>query len=170
MSGVIHSAAWALARMIERAGEAAKLPCPVHVHMLRHSTGYALAGSTLFDANLTALKSLEAEWSRTDVTYDDKVAHLNGTTTGGKNGAYLLNTSTVFTDNKKDTVIGNPDVNALDLFFVTLTGKKKDKLYDVASGAFSVDGEDSTGADEPIGARVSAWVAVGWSLVEQWQK
>ncbi len=30
-------------RMIERAGEAARLPFPVHVHMLRHSTGYALA-------------------------------------------------------------------------------------------------------------------------------
>ena len=26
--------------MIERAGETAKLPFPVHVHMLRHSTGY----------------------------------------------------------------------------------------------------------------------------------
>jgi site-specific recombinase XerD len=33
-----------IARMIERAGEAAKLPFSVHVHMLRHSTGYALAG------------------------------------------------------------------------------------------------------------------------------
>ena len=33
-----------IARMIERAGEAAKLPFPVHVHMLRHSTGFALAG------------------------------------------------------------------------------------------------------------------------------
>ena len=32
-----------IARMIERAGEAAKLPFPIHVHMLRHSTGYALA-------------------------------------------------------------------------------------------------------------------------------
>jgi type 1 fimbriae regulatory protein FimB/type 1 fimbriae regulatory protein FimE len=30
--------------MIERAGEAAELPFPVHAHMLRHSTGYALAG------------------------------------------------------------------------------------------------------------------------------
>lgn len=29
--------------MIERAGEAAGLPFPVHVHMQRHSTGYALA-------------------------------------------------------------------------------------------------------------------------------
>ena len=33
-----------ISRMIERAGEAARLPFPVHVHMLRHSTGYALAG------------------------------------------------------------------------------------------------------------------------------
>jgi site-specific recombinase XerD len=32
-----------IARMIERAGEAAGLAFRVHVHMLRHSTGYALA-------------------------------------------------------------------------------------------------------------------------------
>jgi site-specific recombinase XerD len=32
-----------IARLIERAGETAGLPFPVHVHMLRHSTGYALA-------------------------------------------------------------------------------------------------------------------------------
>ncbi len=32
-----------IGRMIERAGEAAGLPFRVHVHMLRHSTGYALA-------------------------------------------------------------------------------------------------------------------------------
>jgi len=29
--------------MVERGGEIANLPFPVHVHMLRHSTGYALA-------------------------------------------------------------------------------------------------------------------------------
>ncbi len=33
-----------IARMIERAGKAAQLPFGVHVHMLRHSTGYSLAG------------------------------------------------------------------------------------------------------------------------------
>src|SRR3974390_1760765 len=33
-----------IGRMIERAGQAAELPFSVHVHMLRHSTGYALAG------------------------------------------------------------------------------------------------------------------------------
>src|SRR5262249_55299527 len=33
-----------IARMIERAGKTAGFPFPVHVHMVRHSTGYALAG------------------------------------------------------------------------------------------------------------------------------
>ena len=32
-----------IARLIERASTAAGLPFPVHVHMLRHATGYALA-------------------------------------------------------------------------------------------------------------------------------
>jgi hypothetical protein len=32
-----------IARKIEHAGEAAGLPFPIHVHMLRHSTGYAAA-------------------------------------------------------------------------------------------------------------------------------
>jgi integrase len=29
--------------MVQRTGKAAKLPFPVHPHMLRHSTGYKLA-------------------------------------------------------------------------------------------------------------------------------
>ena len=32
-----------IARMIQRAGETSGLPFPVHVHMLRHACGYALA-------------------------------------------------------------------------------------------------------------------------------
>jgi integrase len=31
-------------KLIERLGETARLPFPIHAHMLRHSTGYALAG------------------------------------------------------------------------------------------------------------------------------
>jgi type 1 fimbriae regulatory protein FimE len=34
--------AWFL-RMVQRTGQAAKLPLPVHPHMLRHSTGFKLA-------------------------------------------------------------------------------------------------------------------------------
>jgi integrase len=32
-----------VARMVQRTGKAARLPFPVHPHMLRHSTGYKLA-------------------------------------------------------------------------------------------------------------------------------
>jgi type 1 fimbriae regulatory protein FimB/type 1 fimbriae regulatory protein FimE len=31
-------------KLIERLGKAARLPFPIHIHMLRHSAGYALAG------------------------------------------------------------------------------------------------------------------------------
>jgi site-specific recombinase XerD len=34
---------WKVFTYDRAAGEAAKLPFPIHVHMLRHSTGYALA-------------------------------------------------------------------------------------------------------------------------------
>jgi type 1 fimbriae regulatory protein FimB/type 1 fimbriae regulatory protein FimE len=40
--GTPVTTAWFL-RMIQRTGVAAKLPFPVHPHMLRHSTGYKLA-------------------------------------------------------------------------------------------------------------------------------
>jgi type 1 fimbriae regulatory protein FimB/type 1 fimbriae regulatory protein FimE len=41
-AGTPVTTAWFL-RMVQRAGKAAKLPFPVHPHMLRHSTGYKLA-------------------------------------------------------------------------------------------------------------------------------
>jgi type 1 fimbriae regulatory protein FimE len=41
-AGTPATTAWFL-RMIQRTGKAAKLPFPVHPHMLRHSTGYKLA-------------------------------------------------------------------------------------------------------------------------------
>lgn len=41
-AGTPATTAWFL-RMVQRTGRAAKLPFPVHPHMLRHSTGYKLA-------------------------------------------------------------------------------------------------------------------------------
>jgi type 1 fimbriae regulatory protein FimE len=41
-AGTPVTPAWFL-RMVQRTGKAAKLPFPVHPHMLRHSTGYKLA-------------------------------------------------------------------------------------------------------------------------------
>ena len=40
--GTPVTTAWFL-RMVQRTGKAAKLPFPIHPHMLRHSTGYKLA-------------------------------------------------------------------------------------------------------------------------------
>ena len=54
-----------------------------------------IGGSTTFDANLTVLRSLLAEWVRTDVAYADKVAHLTGPAPGGLNAPYFLNASAV---------------------------------------------------------------------------
>ncbi len=41
-AGTPVTTSWFL-RMVQRSGKAAKLPFPVHPHMLRHSTGYKLA-------------------------------------------------------------------------------------------------------------------------------
>jgi len=41
-AGTPVTPSWFL-RMVQRTGKAAKLPFPVHPHMLRHSTGYKLA-------------------------------------------------------------------------------------------------------------------------------
>ena len=41
-AGTPTTTAWFL-RMVQRTGKAARLPFPVHPHMLRHSTGYKLA-------------------------------------------------------------------------------------------------------------------------------
>ncbi|MGB8896958.1 MAG: tyrosine-type recombinase/integrase [Pseudolabrys sp.] len=43
-----------LAKLIERAGVEAKLPFPVHAHMLRHACGYALANKGIDTQTLQA--------------------------------------------------------------------------------------------------------------------
>jgi type 1 fimbriae regulatory protein FimB/type 1 fimbriae regulatory protein FimE len=42
-------------KLIERLGEAAGLPFPIHAHMLRHSAGYALAGRGVDTRSIQAL-------------------------------------------------------------------------------------------------------------------
>jgi site-specific recombinase XerD len=41
-------------KLIERLGEAAKLPFPIHAHMLRHAAGYALAARGIDTRTLQA--------------------------------------------------------------------------------------------------------------------
>ena len=60
-----------------------------------------------------AVNALLAEWSRTDLGYQDRVDHLNGTVAGGLNGFYLLNSSTIFDDGFLDGIFVGPGQNWL---------------------------------------------------------
>jgi hypothetical protein len=95
-----------------------------------------IAGATAFDTNLAALDALLAEWARTDETYAQKVAHLDGGATGGKNGAFVLGSSTVRSAGGEDDLRGGP---GLDWFFARLNGRRKDRLHGVRSGEVVTD-------------------------------
>src|SRR5262249_17789117 len=57
-----------------------------------------IGGSTTFDLNDTALQAIMAEWGRTDLDFATRRQHLSGTPAGGKNGSYVLNSTTVLDD------------------------------------------------------------------------
>jgi phospholipase C len=105
---------------------------------LKTGSGAALlvAGTTKFDANAQALRALEAEWSRTDETFVQKLAHLDGGATGGQNAlpgtnqSIILDTTTVQSYGQKDTITRASDTGVRDLIFAHVTGKKKDKIDD----------------------------------------
>jgi uncharacterized repeat protein (TIGR01451 family) len=73
-----------------------------------------LAGSSSYDeastSNQAALCGIQAEWLRTDLVYDVRVAHLSGAADGGLNGANQLKPGqTVFDDSSKDKLKGEDD-------------------------------------------------------------
>jgi phosphodiesterase/alkaline phosphatase D-like protein len=90
-----------------------------------------IAGTTAFDSNLAALDALLAEWARTDETYAEKVAHLDGAAAGGANGAFVLDSSTVHSAFGRDDLRGGP---GLDWYFAHLSGRRRDRLHGVQSG------------------------------------
>jgi len=64
-------------------------------------------------ADTVALDALLAEWSRTDLGYQDRVNHLNGSVAGGLNDPYVLNDTTVFDDGVMDTIFAGAGQNWL---------------------------------------------------------
>jgi Ca2+-binding RTX toxin-like protein len=80
-----------------------------------------IGDSTVWDANLTALQAIFAEWTRTDLSFEQRLAHLisEGQSDGRLNGNYVLNKKTVISDGAIDTLTGG-NSGALDWFFVTL--------------------------------------------------
>lgn len=87
--------------------------------MLQAGSGGAIevAGTTAYDANIAGLKSLLNEWSRTDESYQQRIAHLDGGAAGGLNGSYHLDNLTVQHSAFGDLLVGGP---ALDWFFARL--------------------------------------------------
>jgi hypothetical protein len=100
---------------------------------LRAGSGGAIliGGTTDYDSNITALVAIMKEWGRTDVDYNTRVKHLNGSLGGGLNGSYRLTTTTVHDDDTIDNLYGGA---GLDWFFVGNKAKTKDKVFNQAGG------------------------------------
>jgi hypothetical protein len=64
-----------------------------------------IGGTTDYDGNAQVLAGFLAEWSRTDIDYATRIAHLTGAMSGGLNGTNLLKGS--MTHNSTDTVHDN---------------------------------------------------------------
>ena len=78
-----------------------------------------IGGTTAYDNNAAALAALLAEWGRTDIDYTTRIAHLNGSSGGGLNGTYLLNTSTIYSNGLADNLYGGA---GLDWYFAGVLG------------------------------------------------
>lgn len=83
-----------------------------------------IGGTTSFDTSLQKLMLLMSEWSRTDLSYAQRINHLR-TDSGGKNGNVLLKVGTVQNDaGAADQLTGGND---LDWFFSSIS----DNLLDI---------------------------------------
>jgi Ca2+-binding RTX toxin-like protein len=80
-----------------------------------------------YQANTMALVALRAEWSRTDLSFAQRMDHLR--TGGGFALGYMMNSMTVYEDNAVDELLGGPDPDT-DWFWATLDGPFKDKLVE----------------------------------------
>jgi Ca2+-binding RTX toxin-like protein len=91
-----------------------------------------ISGSTTLDANLTALRAILAEWTRTDAIYATKVAHLTGATPGGLNAPYFLDAGTLIDDDRRDELEGAS--GGSNLYVARVTGAKRDVIVGLNSG------------------------------------
>lgn len=64
-----------------------------------------VGGNTSLDADVISLAIL-TEWTKPGTAYKAHIGHLTGATPSGKNGAVVLNNTTVFDDAQPDTVTG----------------------------------------------------------------
>jgi hypothetical protein len=96
-----------------------------------HGDDVLIGGTTAFDSNAAALRSILNEWT-SDRTYQDRIANLGGTGSGApfaarSNGDFFLTTTgpdaTVQDDHAWDSLIGNAGTN---WYFAALGGPDAD--------------------------------------------
>ena len=99
-----------------------------------------IAGTTSYNANnigdQTALAYVMAEWNST-ASYSTRIKQLSGKAgSGGLNGSYFLNSSTVFSDGATDYLYGYSlaSGNSLDWFFAHHAKTNGDKVFNLVSG------------------------------------
>ncbi len=94
-----------------------------------------IGGVTNFDVNEAALVAVLKEWSRTDASYQQRVANLSNASAGGVNpngsyaAGYFLTASTVKSDGSENKLKGG---SGMDWYFANLDGVgnngRKDKI------------------------------------------
>jgi hypothetical protein len=98
-----------------------------------------IAGTTAFDDDVAALCAIMAEWT-SERSYAERTANLRGTTSGGLNGAYVLETegagATVFDDDAADVLTGSA---GQDWFFANLDSGVLDRITDLSAAEFAAD-------------------------------
>jgi ELWxxDGT repeat protein len=99
-----------------------------------------IGGTTSFDTNNAAdqkaLAYIMAEWAST-ASYSTRMKQLSGKAgSGGLNGSYFLNSSTVFDDNATDYLYGYSQATgaSLEWFFAHYATSNGDKVYNLVSG------------------------------------
>jgi hypothetical protein len=80
---------------------------------------------------------LLAEWDRTNETYNQKVAHITGGASGGLNGLYVLNTTTVFDTDGSSQLDGA--TGGMNLYFADLIGPSKDRIKLLQPGEIVIE-------------------------------
>ncbi len=83
--------------------------------------------TTSYDSNISALAAIQLEWSRAGVDYATRTGRIFGTLSGGFNGSFHLNSTTISDDGAGDGLTGG---DGQDWFF-TSSG---DALYDLQAG------------------------------------
>jgi Ca2+-binding RTX toxin-like protein len=86
-----------------------------------------------FEDDLTAMRLLRNEWGRTDIPLNMKVDHLRGYLSGGQNGSYILDASTIMEDQAIDDLWGN---SGTDWFLSPVGGPWVDRRRDYVGREF----------------------------------